>query len=85
MLTVEAVSTAYGAVQALRDVSIEVAQGEIVTANQAARIFSVFTTASMVTSSGIFFPPPFARVLTCHPLQTSFRQSSRFSVRRPAG
>ena len=31
MLSVEAVSTAYGAVQALRDVSIEVAQGEIVT------------------------------------------------------
>ena len=31
MLTVEAVSTAYGAVQALREVSIEVAQGEIVT------------------------------------------------------
>ncbi len=31
MLAVEAVSTAYGAVQALRDVSIEVAQGEIVT------------------------------------------------------
>ena len=31
MLSVEAVSTAYGAVQALRDVSIEVAKGEIVT------------------------------------------------------
>jgi branched-chain amino acid transport system ATP-binding protein len=31
MLAVDAVSTAYGAVQALRDVSIEVAQGEIVT------------------------------------------------------
>jgi branched-chain amino acid transport system ATP-binding protein len=31
MLSVETVSTAYGAVQALRDVSIEVAQGEIVT------------------------------------------------------
>ncbi len=31
MLTVEAVSTAYGAVQALRDVSITVGQGEIVT------------------------------------------------------
>jgi branched-chain amino acid transport system ATP-binding protein len=31
MLSVDAVSTAYGAVQALRDVSIEVAQGEIVT------------------------------------------------------
>ncbi|MEO3473359.1 ABC transporter ATP-binding protein [Roseomonas sp. CAU 1739] len=31
MLSVEAVSTAYGAVQALRDVSIEVARGEIVT------------------------------------------------------
>ncbi|MBR0683217.1 ABC transporter ATP-binding protein [Roseomonas eburnea] len=31
MLSVDTVSTAYGAVQALRDVSIEVAQGEIVT------------------------------------------------------
>ncbi|WP_198376404.1 ABC transporter ATP-binding protein [Neoroseomonas rubea] len=31
MLAVDAVSTAYGAVQALRDVSIEVAKGEIVT------------------------------------------------------
>lgn len=31
MLSVDAVSTAYGAVQALRDVSIEVAKGEIVT------------------------------------------------------
>ena len=31
MLAVEAVSTAYGAVQALREVSIEVAKGEIVT------------------------------------------------------
>ena len=31
MLSVEAVSAAYGAVQALRDVSIEVAKGEIVT------------------------------------------------------
>lgn len=31
MLSVEAVSTAYGAVQALHDVSIEVAKGEIVT------------------------------------------------------
>jgi branched-chain amino acid transport system ATP-binding protein len=31
MLAVDAVSTSYGAVQALRDVSIEVAQGEIVT------------------------------------------------------
>ncbi|MBR0650484.1 ABC transporter ATP-binding protein [Roseomonas terrae] len=31
MLRVDAVSTGYGAVQALRDVSIEVAQGEIVT------------------------------------------------------
>nr|WP_211860605.1 ABC transporter ATP-binding protein [Neoroseomonas soli] len=31
MLSVDAVSTAYGAVQALRDVSIEVARGEIVT------------------------------------------------------